>query len=191
MVVLSRLLFARNQKIFHINGLLNKLIQKNNNNYTFQNQGALRWMSEHRTMNITPSRWQWHKTKDWMHFYFFVGAIPAGLIIFFTNVFIGPAQLEPIPDGYSPKQWEYYSHPISRFLSKYFFPNEQMEYEKLLHKLTVANNKRLLFKLEKQIRELEMKHNDYKYWSYRQGSASQIINLRKKIDERDPNVIGS
>lgn len=81
-------------------------------------------------------------------------------------------------------------HPISRFLSKYFFPNEQMEYEKLLHKLTVANNKRLLFKLEKQIRELEMKHNDYKYWSYRQGSASQIINLRKKIDERDPNVIG-
>lgn len=66
-------------------------------------------MSAHRTMEITASRWQWHKTKDWMHFYFFVGAIPAGLIIFFTNVFIGPAQLEPIPDGYIPKQWEYYN----------------------------------------------------------------------------------
>lgn len=40
MVVLSRLLFVRNQKIFDRNGLLNKLIQKsNNNNNTFQNQG--------------------------------------------------------------------------------------------------------------------------------------------------------
>lgn len=39
MVVLSRLLFVRNQKISHRNGLLNKLIEKNNNNYTFQNQG--------------------------------------------------------------------------------------------------------------------------------------------------------
>lgn len=58
-----------------------------------------------------------------------------------------------------------------------------MEYEKLLHKLSVANNKRLLFQLEKQIRDLERQHHDYKYWSYREGTASQIIKLRKKLDE--------
>lgn len=57
-----------------------------------------------------------------------------------------------------------------------------MEYEKLLHKLTVANNKRLILDLEKQIQDLQRKNNDYKYWSYREGTASQIIKLRKKLD---------
>lgn len=65
-------------------------------------------MSEHRTMPIIASRWQWHKTKDWIHFYFFVGAIPIALIIFYANVFIGPATLEEIPEGYTPQRWEYY-----------------------------------------------------------------------------------
>lgn len=65
-------------------------------------------MSEHRVMEVTASRWQWHKTKDWLHFYTFMGIIPAGLLIFYCNVFIGPATLEPIPEGYIPKQWEYY-----------------------------------------------------------------------------------
>ena len=65
-------------------------------------------MSEHHEMDITPSRWQWHKTKDWLHFYFFVGAIPVATFVFCMNVFIGPATLQEIPEGYIPKQWEYY-----------------------------------------------------------------------------------
>lgn len=57
---------------------------------------------------IQASRWQWHKTKDLCHFYFLVGAIPLGIITFCTNVFVGPATLKPIPEGYEPKYWEYY-----------------------------------------------------------------------------------
>ena len=37
-----------------------------------------------------------------------VGAIPATAIIFYSNVFIGPATLTPIPEDYEPKHWEYY-----------------------------------------------------------------------------------
>lgn len=59
-------------------------------------------------MSMIPTRWQWHKTKDLLHFYFFVGAIPVAIVIFCANVFIGPATLEPIPDDYEPKHWEYY-----------------------------------------------------------------------------------
>lgn len=59
------------------------------------------------------------------HYYAMVGLIPAGLIIFYANVFIGPAQLEPIPDGYNPKHWEYHRHPITRFIARYIHTNPQ------------------------------------------------------------------
>lgn len=75
-------------------------------------------MSGHdRTMVIQPSRFQWNKWKDYLHFYSLVGAIPCLTVIFLTNVFIGPATLEPIPEGYQPKHWEY--HRVSIF----FFPS--------------------------------------------------------------------
>lgn len=70
-------------------------------------------------------RWQWHKFKDMFHFYTMVGLIPVGLIIFYTNVFIGPAQLTPTPDGYTPKYWEYHRHPITRFIARYIHNNPQ------------------------------------------------------------------
>lgn len=59
-------------------------------------------------MEITPSRWQWKKTKDLLHFYTLLGLIPVGAIIFYSNVYIGPATLTPIPEGYTPKHWEYH-----------------------------------------------------------------------------------
>lgn len=70
--------------------------------------GQIRCMSGPRTMPIKPSNFQWHKTKDWFHFYFLLGAIPVCTTIFLINVFIGPATLEEIPEGYIPKEWEYH-----------------------------------------------------------------------------------
>lgn len=64
-------------------------------------------MSDHHVMNIQPSEWSWNETKNWLHFYIFLGIIPISIIVFCANVFIGPATLEPIPEGYIPKQWEY------------------------------------------------------------------------------------
>lgn len=73
----------------------------------------LRHMSDHgpRLMNITASRFQWHKFKDLLHFYVLLGAIPIAVLIFGVNVFIGPATLTPIPEDYTPKHWEY--HKVS------------------------------------------------------------------------------
>ena len=57
---------------------------------------------------IQASKWQWHKTKDLFHFYFLIGAIPLSIVAFLANVFVGPATLTEIPEGYVPKYWEYY-----------------------------------------------------------------------------------
>lgn len=76
-------------------------------------------MSEHRVMQIVPSRWHWDKTKDLFHLYFFVGAIPLGIIIMYSNIFIGQAQLAPIPEGYVPKEWEYCR--VNKFINNFYF----------------------------------------------------------------------
>lgn len=65
-------------------------------------------MSEHRTFPLVPSRWQWNKFKDFVHLYLAIGLIPVGLIVAYTNIFIGPATLSETPEGYVPKHWEYY-----------------------------------------------------------------------------------
>lgn len=78
----------------------------------------IRQMSGHgpRTMVIQPTRFQWNKFKDNLHFYTLVAALPIGSLIFLINVFIGPATLQPIPEGYEPKHWEYYRVSLSDLL---------------------------------------------------------------------------
>lgn len=68
-----------------------------------------------RVMEIIPSRYQWQKYKDLLHFYTFLGVIPLSIITFYANVFIGPATLTEVPCDYVPKHWEY--HRVSRMNS--------------------------------------------------------------------------
>lgn len=67
-------------------------------------------MSDHgpRLLPLQPSRFQWNKFKDLLHFYTMIGVGPIIAIVFFANVFVGPATLTEIPDGYIPKHWEYH-----------------------------------------------------------------------------------
>ncbi|XP_076632808.1 NADH dehydrogenase (ubiquinone) SGDH subunit [Colletes latitarsis] len=173
MTVLSRFLMLSGQKLFKPNGL-DKVVPKN---------GIIRYMSEERTMKIIASDWQWAKLKDWLHFYFFLGVIPALSIMFCANVFIGPATLEPIPEGYVPKRWEYYRSPITRFLVKYVSPNRQQEYEKYICVCVHAFEKKRLKDLECVIKNYIKEHQDYPAYSYRRStSAIDIKRYRKMIE---------
>lgn len=59
-------------------------------------------------MFITPSRFQWDKFKDSVHFYILLGVIPIVGVVFYSNVFVGPATLSEVPADYAPKHWEYH-----------------------------------------------------------------------------------
>lgn len=61
----------------------------------------------HHQMIIKPSRFQWDKFKDLLHFYVMLGVIPVTALVLYANIFVGPAQLAEIPEGYEPKHWEY------------------------------------------------------------------------------------
>lgn len=76
---------------------------------------AVRKMSGHEMMHIKPSRWSWNRFKDLLNFYVMLGVIPATVVITYINLFIGPAKLAEIPEGYVPEVHEYYAVSVETF----------------------------------------------------------------------------
>ncbi|KAL1123601.1 hypothetical protein AAG570_002677 [Ranatra chinensis] len=136
-------------------------------------------------MPILPSRWQYKKFKDLLHFYTLVGLIPVGAIIFYANVFIGPATLEEIPEGYTPKHWEYYKSPITRFMARYIYTSPQQEYEKYLHQLYEEDEKMKMRKLEKDIKTKMQERKDYQAFYY-----VPITGKYARISKKDAEAVG-
>lgn len=140
-------------------------------------------MSGHHLMPIKETRWQWKKFKDLIHYYVLVGVIPLTLLITYTNVFIGPAKLAPIPDGYRPAHWEYYKHPITRWMARYVYPSPQEQYEKYLHKLYEEDEKFKVRMVAKKINNMMKDKSDYKSFYYRPISAN-LYRVSKESIER-------
>ncbi|THK33090.1 NADH dehydrogenase [ubiquinone] 1 beta subcomplex subunit 5, mitochondrial [Diachasma alloeum] len=136
-------------------------------NNLVKNGTITRYMSGHdRTMQIVPSRWMWDKTKDSFHLYFMVAAIPITVVIFCVNIFIGPATLSAIPEGYVPKEWEYYRSPITRFLQRYVFTTDQKEYEKYCHFIWTEQEVMKCRELENKVMNLVKDRKDYQVYYY-------------------------
>jgi len=115
-----------------------------------------------RTMVITPSRYQWQRFKDVFHFYIFLGVLPGLAIVLYANIFIGPAKLADIPEGYEPKHWEYQRHPISRFLARYVVASSyQQDYERNLHYISEEAEQIRMRKLSKRVEHLMQTRGDY------------------------------
>ncbi|XP_011347058.2 NADH dehydrogenase [ubiquinone] 1 beta subcomplex subunit 5, mitochondrial [Ooceraea biroi] len=162
-----------------------KLLTNNGFRTALSKTEQVRCMSEERTMVIQPSRFQWHILKNWLHFYFMLGAIPIGLIITYVNVFIGPATLEEIPEGYIPKEWEYHQHPIKRFFQRYIFPSPQQEYEKYLHHMYTEYQLMKVRKLEKQVEQAMAANKDYRSSNY----FREIYGSKYLYQYRDLNTL--
>ncbi|XP_022822653.1 NADH dehydrogenase [ubiquinone] 1 beta subcomplex subunit 5, mitochondrial [Spodoptera litura] len=158
-------------------------------NVTFTTSKALKGGHEHKTFVLQPSRWQWHKFKDMFHFYTMLGLIPVTAIIFYTNVFIGPAQLTPIPEGYEPKHWEYHRHPITRFIARYIHQSPQEDYEKFLHFLDEEKQKQKIRKLEKEIVKKMAENHDYQAYYYK-PMVNKYLRINKKTGEELYDRIG-
>ncbi|KAH0945087.1 hypothetical protein HN011_007329 [Eciton burchellii] len=164
-----------------------KLLQNGNSRTALSKIEQIRCMSEERTMVILPGRYQWNKFKDFLHFYTLLGAIPIAIGITLINVFIGPATLEEIPDGYVPKEWEYHEHPIKRFLQRYCVPSPQQEYEKYMHYIYHENEVRKVRKLEAQVEDAMAANHDYRSSNYFQEIyGSKYMYKYKDLNEKLP-----
>ncbi|XP_050521889.1 NADH dehydrogenase [ubiquinone] 1 beta subcomplex subunit 5, mitochondrial [Daktulosphaira vitifoliae] len=149
----------------------------------------VRNMGGHHMMIIKETKWQWTKFKDLIHFYVLVGVIPLTIVIAYTNIFIGPAQLAPIPEGYRPKHWEYHRHPITRWFARYIYPSPQQQYEKYLHTLYEEDEKFKIRMLTKEIEKKMKERSDYKSFYYRPISAN-LHRVSKESMDRSEEAAG-
>lgn len=136
---------------------------------------------------IKPSQWQWTKFKDFVHFYVMLGALPCLAVMFVTNVFVGPATLTEIPEGYTPQHWEYHKHPITRFIARNFHPSPQELYEKKLDRLYEKDELQKLFLLTNKIDKLMSERLDQQVYYYKPVHTNHF-RLRKEEAEEYRDV---
>ncbi|CAK9297995.1 unnamed protein product [Gordionus sp. m RMFG-2023] len=89
-----------------------------------------------RLMPLIPSEWPFKKGLDMMHFYACLTGIPLILFVAYCHIFIGPAELREIPEGYRPEEYEYFKHPVHRWFIKFTNTKQQRTHEMNLDYLT-------------------------------------------------------
>ncbi|KAK0062900.1 NADH dehydrogenase [ubiquinone] 1 beta subcomplex subunit 5 mitochondrial [Biomphalaria pfeifferi] len=102
--------------------------------------------------------------KDDLHFYLMLGLLPMAALITYVNIFVGPAELSDIPEGYEPKEWEYHRSPIKRWFANYIYEEPQKEYEKTLYWIHYWSEKKYWNNLGRKVKQLMENRLDYKGW---------------------------
>lgn len=108
----------------------------------------------------------WYKFKDLLHMYLMIGFVPTVCSATYMNLTVGPAELSEIPEAYEPAYYEYERHPVTRLVARYVFEHPAEEYERKMHLLNEENEKVLLRRIEKQVKNVMAIRNDYQAWYY-------------------------
>ncbi|KAG9494039.1 hypothetical protein GDO78_001732 [Eleutherodactylus coqui] len=118
-----------------------------------------------------------------LKYYLLLAIVPSAVAITLINFFIGPAELAEIPEGYVPKNYEYYEHPITRFIVRCVYKDFQDINEQEMHQIHVISDKRLLRQYENIARKSMRENGDGPWHYYETLDMNLIDNIPKSTPD--------
>lgn len=149
-----------------MNGIRTKLVASRSN-LVKQNVICKRW-SGHNVMDVEPSNWSWRKFKDALHLHGMLVGVPMAVIVTIINIRANP-ELTEIPEGYEPRHWEYFKHPISRWMAKYMFLPMEIEQELTLASYEYQAETQIMKEIQTNCEKVMSFYNDHRsryFWPF-------------------------